>query len=91
VRISVRVKPRASRAAVGGRHGDALVVQVHEPAVDGRANAACLDTVATAFGVRRRDVVLVSGATSRSKVLDVLGRPEEELRAVLAVLTADQG
>jgi len=91
VRISVRVMPRAGRTAVGGRRGDALVVKVGEPAVDGRANAACLDAVAAAFGVRRRDVALVQGATSRSKVLDVLGRPEEELRAVLADLTADIG
>jgi len=87
VRISVRVKPRASRPAVGGRHGDALVVAVREPAVDGRATAACLAAVAAAFAVRRAQVRLVSGATSRTKVLDVTGRPEEELHDVLAHLT----
>lgn len=75
VRISVRVKPGSSRERVGGRYdgpsGPALVVAVTAPAVDGRATAAVLEAVAKAFGVRRRAVVLVSGATSRDKVLDV--------------------
>lgn len=41
-------------------------------AVDGAATAAVLQAVADAFGVRRRDVTLISGATSRTKVLDVM-------------------
>lgn len=41
-------------------------------AVDGAATAAVLQAVADAFGVRRRDVTLLSGATSRTKVLDVM-------------------
>lgn len=68
---------------MGGRHGDALVVAVSAPAVDGRATRACLDAVAAAFGVNARHVVLVTGATSRTKVLDVSGRPEKELQAKL--------
>jgi uncharacterized protein YggU (UPF0235/DUF167 family) len=66
------VKPAASRARVGGRYGeDALVVAVTEPAVDGRATAAALRALARALGVPAGDVVLVSGATSRTKVVEV--------------------
>jgi len=43
------------------------------PATDGRANAAVLDALADALGVRPRAVRLVSGASSRSKVVEVDG------------------
>jgi uncharacterized protein (TIGR00251 family) len=73
VRVTVRVRPGASRTSVGGSHDGALVVRVSAPAVDGRATDAMLTAVADAFGVRRRDVRLVSGTTSRTKVVEVDG------------------
>jgi uncharacterized protein YggU (UPF0235/DUF167 family) len=41
--------------------------------VDGRATEAALDAVAAAFGVRRDAVTLVTGRTSRTKVVEVTG------------------
>jgi uncharacterized protein YggU (UPF0235/DUF167 family) len=61
----------AAGGAVGG--GAALVVKVAARAVDGKATEAALAAVAAALGVRRRDVRLVSGATSRDKVVEVDG------------------
>ena len=77
VRVAIRVKPGSARTLVGGRHGDALVVSVTARAVDGRATEAALRAVAGAFGVRRRDVVLVTGATSRDKVVEISGDTED--------------
>ncbi|UJP39696.1 DUF167 domain-containing protein [Cellulomonas palmilytica] len=71
MRVAIRVKPGASRTRVGGAHGDALVVAVSARAVDGAATEAALSAVADAFGVRRRHVALVTGVTSRDKVVDV--------------------
>ncbi|HEX5533691.1 MAG TPA: DUF167 domain-containing protein [Actinomycetales bacterium] len=71
MRFSIRVRPGSSRTTVGGTHDDALVVRVTARAVDGAANEAALAAVAEALGVRRRQVVLVSGATSRTKVVEV--------------------
>jgi hypothetical protein len=71
--MTIRVRPGASRTAVGGVHGDALVVRVTAPAVDGRATEAALVALAGALGVRRSAVRLVTGATSRTKVVDVDG------------------
>jgi uncharacterized protein len=59
----------------GEGHGDALVVAVTARAVDGKATEAALLAVADAFGVKRRDVTLVTGATSRDKVIEVDGDP----------------
>jgi hypothetical protein len=67
--VAIRVKPGASRTRVGGAYGDRLVVAVGARAVDGAATEAALAAVAVAFGLRRRQVWLVSGATSRDKVV----------------------
>ena len=52
----------------GGRQ---LVVGVTARAVDGAATEAVLAAVASAFGVHRRAVRLVSGRVSRTKVVEV--------------------
>jgi len=74
-RVGLRVKPGASRTRVGGTYrrpdGPALVVAVNAPAVEGRATEAALKAVADAFGLRRREVTLISGSTSRDKVVEL--------------------
>ena len=77
MRVAIRVKPGSARTLVRGRNGDALVVSVTAPAVDGKATEAALRAVAGAFGVRRRDVVLVTGVTSRNKVVEISGETED--------------
>lgn len=83
MRLSIRVRPGSSRALVGGEHDGALVVRVTERAVDGRATQAALHAVATAFGVHRRSVRLVSGPTSRTKVVEVDGAEQGTLDRLL--------
>jgi uncharacterized protein len=81
LRFAVRVKPGARREAVGGRRGEALVVAVTAPAIEGRANAAVCKALARAFGVRRQDVTIVAGERGRDKVVEVPDAPDrlEEL------------
>jgi len=86
VRVPIRVKPGASRTRVGGAHGDRLVVAVGARAVDGAATEAALAAVAEAFGVRRRAVTLVTGATSRDKVVEVDVPDEPAASALLGRL-----
>ncbi|WP_026875639.1 DUF167 domain-containing protein [Jiangella gansuensis] len=71
MRVSIRVRPGAPRTAVGGRHGDALVVAVQARAVDGAATRAALEALAEALGCRKREVTLITGATSRTKSVEV--------------------
>ena len=93
VTIAVRVKPGASRTAVGGRYdgpsGPALVVAVQAPAVDGRATEAARRALAEALGVRPARVTLRSGATSRDKVFTV-DRPRSGLAERIAALRDGQ-
>jgi len=74
---------------VGGARNGALVVRVSARAVSGQATKAALAAVAAAFGVRRRDVTLVSGTTSRTKILDVEGADPAMLNRLRA--PADYG
>lgn len=81
VNVTVRVRPGASRTRVGGRYEPSgapaeLTVAVTARPVDGDANRAVIAAVADAFGVRRRQVELVSGATARSKVVRIDDDPE---------------
>jgi uncharacterized protein len=73
VRVAIRVRPGSVKSRVGGTYGDSLVVKVAARAVEGKATEAALAAVAAALGVRRRDVRLVSGMTSRDKVVEVDG------------------
>jgi len=84
MRVTIRVRPGSARTVAGGEHGGALVVRVTAPAVDGRATEAALTAVAGAFGVRRREVTLISGATSRTKVVDVAGADQATLELLLS-------
>lgn len=73
VRFPVRVQPRASRTEVAGTHQGVLKVRLHAPPVDGAANEALVEFLADSLGVPRRLVRIVSGASSRTKVVEVTG------------------
>ncbi|MCK9894852.1 DUF167 domain-containing protein [Frankia sp. AgB32] len=83
MRVTIRVQPGAARPGVGGswadpQAGTALVVRVAERAVDGRATEAALRALADALGLRRADLRLARGATSRLKSVEVTPDPADE-------------
>ncbi len=79
LRFPIRVKPGAKRDAVGGTwdgaFGEALVVSVRAPAVDGKANEAVCRVLAGALSVRSRDLAVVKGHRSRDKLVEVRDAP----------------
>jgi uncharacterized protein (TIGR00251 family) len=83
VRLAVRVQPRAARSAVTGVRDGALLVRVAAPPVDGAANEALVRLLAGWLGVARRDVSIVGGAASRSKLVDVRGVSVEAVRSLV--------
>jgi len=89
--VRVHVQPKAGRDVVTGRHGDALKVRVTAPPADGRANAAVARQLATVFGVAPSAVVLVSGATSRSKRFLLEGVDPADARRRLAPVLVSRG
>lgn len=82
--VAVRVVPGAARDGPAGLHGGALRLRVAAPATGGRANAAARALLADMLGVPASRVVLVRGATSRSKVFLVEGLAAAEVRRRLS-------
>jgi uncharacterized protein (TIGR00251 family) len=79
------VIPRARRTELAGRRGDALLVRLAAPPVDGAANEALLAFLSESLGIPRRQIALVRGATSRDKVIAVTGLAEAEVHARLGL------
>jgi uncharacterized protein (TIGR00251 family) len=65
--LSIHAQPGARRTEVHGLHGDAIKIRISARAIEGAANEALLEFVASALQVPRRRCVLISGETSRHK------------------------
>ena len=83
------MQPGARRAAFQGRLADGTwKFAVVEPPEGGRANAAVVELVADALGLRRKQVTVVRGAASRAKTIEVEGLDAGAIDAKLAAALA---
>jgi uncharacterized protein len=87
-RVAVKVHPRARRSAITGRFGDAYKLDLAAPPVEGKANEECLRFFAELTGVPRSRVRILTGLTSRRKVVEIEGITQESLESRLASLIA---
>lgn len=81
--VDVLVQPRASRARIGPLHGDRVKVSVTAPPVGGAANAAVVELFARALKVKKSDVAIVGGQSSRRKTVRIAGAGRRALEALL--------
>jgi uncharacterized protein (TIGR00251 family) len=84
--ISIRAQPNARKTAVSGEHGGALKVTVAAPPEDGRANAAIVELLRNYFGLKRSQIELISGLTSRNKTVLIRGLSANDVAQKLATL-----
>jgi uncharacterized protein (TIGR00251 family) len=82
--LELLVQPRASRTRAVGEHDGRLKIQLAAPPVDGEANAALVEFLADALGVRKADVVIARGDTGRRKTVRVAGVTAARAVAALA-------
>ncbi|MEI9972890.1 MAG: DUF167 domain-containing protein [Ignavibacteriota bacterium] len=82
-RLTVKVHPRAKRVAHRWTIRGRLEARSGGPAVDGKANDECLHFFAELAGVARARVRIVTGATSRLKVVEIEGVEQSELENLL--------
>jgi uncharacterized protein (TIGR00251 family) len=71
VTIKVRVQPRSPRTGIAGEHAGAIKVRVASPPVDGKANEECRRFLAKLLKVNATSVEIISGESSRDKVIRV--------------------
>jgi uncharacterized protein len=82
-RLTVKVHPRARRSAIAGRFGEAWKLDLAAPPVDGKANEECVRFFAELAGVPKSRVRIVTGATSRMKVVEIEGIAQDALERLL--------
>jgi uncharacterized protein (TIGR00251 family) len=79
VTIHVHAQPGAKRTEVAGLYDDCVKVRLASPPVDGKANECLIEFLARRLGVKRSQVTIVRGMSSRRKNLFVAAaglRPE---------------
>ncbi len=90
VTIKLFVAPRSSTNKVIGEHNGAVKIALTAPPVEGAANKALAEFLAKLLGVHRSSVSLVSGETSRQKLVRVAGVSLEQAVEKLKAAGADQ-
>jgi uncharacterized protein (TIGR00251 family) len=87
VLLAVRVIPRAKKTELAGTRpgadGAALLVRLVAPPVEGAANDALVEFLATRLQVPRRAVRIVGGERGRRKRVMVAGVTADRVRAAL--------
>ena len=81
--LSCHVQPGAKRTAVAGGYGTALKISLAAPPVDGKANRELCVFLAKKLNLPKSAVSLVSGQTSRDKVVFLPGITAAVLAAAL--------
>ena len=70
VRLKLHVHPGAKRNGFSGIFGDAVKLDLQTPPVDGKANAALLKFLAKLLKCPKSSISIVSGESSRDKILE---------------------
>ena len=84
VLLAVRVIPRSRTTGLGGTRRGALVVRLHAPPVDGAANAALVEFLASLLRVPRSSVQVRSGERGRLKQIAIAGVSVDAVRAAVS-------
>jgi uncharacterized protein len=88
VTFTLKIHPRAKKNAITGVVGDALKLSLTAPPIDGRANQACIEFLSDLLHVPRSSINIVSGQSSRRKLIRVTGISAEQLKTTLEKLVS---
>ena len=81
--LTLHIQPGAKKTEVAGEHGDALKIRLAAPPVDGKANAALIEFIAERLSLPKSAVSLISGQTSRRKLLEIDSPPADTRQRLL--------
>ena len=86
--LPVRAQPRAKKNGPQGEHNGALKVAVTAPPEDGRANKALIAVLAKVLKLKKSQIELLTGATSRDKTFLLREVTAEEIQDRMAEILA---
>jgi hypothetical protein len=71
--IEVKVDPRASKKGIVGVMDNILKVKLTAPPVGGAANEQLIELLAEKYGVKKSNITILRGETSRRKTVKITG------------------
>lgn len=83
--FDVHVQARAKKTEIVGMHGNAVKIRLQSPPVDGAANDELIRLLSKKLGVRRNDVELIGGVSSRRKRIRINGLTASDVHRGLGV------
>ena len=72
MRIFIQAKPNSRESKIEKIDDNRYIVSVKEPPVKGMANEAIIKVVADFFNTSKSSVRIISGYTSRQKILEII-------------------
>lgn len=88
--FTVRVVPKASKTEIVGMMDDgAIKIRLTDAPTDGKANKALVKFLAKVLDVKRDQIEIVAGHSSRQKIISVIGISPAEVDARLGVSSKD--
>jgi uncharacterized protein len=85
--LAIRVQPGAKKTAITGIYGAgeqaALKIAIQSPPVEGRANEALIAFLAQTLSLPKSSIQLLSGQSSRSKIVHIKGLASAEAERLL--------
>ena len=71
LRIKLKVITRAKKEELQKLSEDSYKIKVLSPAEKGKANKRIIELLSKEFGVRKRDIKIVSGETTNRKIIEM--------------------
>jgi len=81
--LKIKAFPKSERNAIAGVRNGELVVRVRAPAQKGQANKELVKFLAKSLDVTRSEIEILSGDTSRHKIIRLPESARKSLEAVL--------
>lgn len=84
--LALRVQPSARKNSINGVHDGALKVSVQAAPEDGKANDAIMELLKKFLGIKRNQIEMLSGLSSRNKEIFIRELKLEELAQKIRTL-----
>ena len=80
IRFSAIIQPRSPKNEISGIYNNSLKIRLTSPPIDGAANKTCVKFLAKWLGVSPSRVRIVTGLSSKNKIIEINGIDESVIR-----------
>lgn len=81
--LKIKVIPRAKETKIVSCNDDLIKIRIHAPAEDNKANEALIDFLKSILKIRKDQITILKGKTSRDKLITIEGLSLKRIMMVL--------